>query len=254
MPPAASRRATHHIRQHRGLGRALRSGAADRRAPIRRPRPARCRPARCRPGPDSLPRHRARAARHRCPGRRASPDRPPSRPNPDSLYPPNAAVGSNRLKVFAHTTPARSAEAMPRIREPFSVHTPADSPYGVLFALATASSGRAEGQHRQHRPEDLLPGDPHRLRHLGENRWREEESAVRHRARRGPAGGALGLAGVGQRRGWWPVASAELIAPTSVFLSIGSPSRSVAIRARSLSITSSATDSCTSRRDPAQQT
>src|SRR4051794_6740631 len=30
---------------------------------------------------------------------------------------------------------------MNRIREPFSVHTPADRPYGVLFALATASSG-----------------------------------------------------------------------------------------------------------------
>ena len=30
---------------------------------------------------------------------------------------------------------------MPMAREPFSVHTPADSPYGVLLALATASSG-----------------------------------------------------------------------------------------------------------------
>ena len=27
------------------------------------------------------------------------------------------------------------------MREPFSVQTPADSPYGVLLALATASSG-----------------------------------------------------------------------------------------------------------------
>jgi hypothetical protein len=45
------------------------------------------------------------------------------------------------LKVFAHTTPARRAEAIPRIREPFSVHTPAESPYGVLLALASASSG-----------------------------------------------------------------------------------------------------------------
>ena len=30
---------------------------------------------------------------------------------------------------------------MPIAREPFSVHTPADSPYGVLLALAIASSG-----------------------------------------------------------------------------------------------------------------
>src|SRR5690348_8026454 len=69
------------------------------------------------------------------------PCRPPSRPKPDSLYPPNGDVGSNRLKVFAHTTPARSREAIDRMREPFSVHTPADRPYGVLFAFAIASSG-----------------------------------------------------------------------------------------------------------------
>ena len=48
--------------------------------------------------------------------------------------------------------------------------------------------------------------------------------------------------------------SAELIAPMSVFLSSGSPRRSVAMRACSLATTSSATDSCTSRREPAQQT
>ena len=30
---------------------------------------------------------------------------------------------------------------MPIAREPFSVQTPADSPYGVLLALASASSG-----------------------------------------------------------------------------------------------------------------
>ena len=48
--------------------------------------------------------------------------------------------------------------------------------------------------------------------------------------------------------------SAELIAPMSVFLSSGSPTRSVAIRRLSGASTSSATDSCTSSREPAQQT
>ena len=43
--------------------------------------------------------------------------------------------------MLAHTTPARSRPAIDRMREPFSVHTPADSPYGVLFAFSTASSG-----------------------------------------------------------------------------------------------------------------
>ena len=45
------------------------------------------------------------------------------------------------MKVLAHTVPARNRLAIDRMREPFSVHTPADRPYGVLLALATASSG-----------------------------------------------------------------------------------------------------------------
>ena len=36
--------------------------------------------------------------------------------------------GSKRLNVFAHTTPARSWPAIQRMRLPFSVQTPADSP------------------------------------------------------------------------------------------------------------------------------
>ncbi len=48
--------------------------------------------------------------------------------------------------------------------------------------------------------------------------------------------------------------AAELIAPTSVFLSSGSPTRSVASRRCSAAISSSATDSWTSSRDPAQHT
>src|SRR5690606_35676290 len=70
-----------------------------------------------------------------------SPWRPPSRPYPDSLQPPNGLAGSKRLNVFAQTTPARSRSATARMREPLSVHIPADSPYGVLLALATASAG-----------------------------------------------------------------------------------------------------------------
>ena len=48
--------------------------------------------------------------------------------------------------------------------------------------------------------------------------------------------------------------SRELIAPMSVFLSSGSPSRSVDSRCLSRSTTSSCTFSCTSSREPAQQT
>src|SRR5256885_7789781 len=71
----------------------------------------------------------------------SSPCSPPSRPKPDSLKPPNGLVGSKRLNVFAQTTPARRRCAIQRMRDPFSVQTPAERPYGVLFAFSTASSG-----------------------------------------------------------------------------------------------------------------
>src|SRR3989442_3156750 len=69
------------------------------------------------------------------------PSRPPSRPNPDSRYPPNPEAASNRLVQFTHTTPALILGATSRARLMFSVHTLAASPYGVLLASSTASAG-----------------------------------------------------------------------------------------------------------------
>src|SRR6059036_754735 len=69
------------------------------------------------------------------------PSFPPSRPNPDSRYPPNPAAASNRLVQFTHTTPALIFGAMSRARLMFSVHTLAARPKGVLLASATASAG-----------------------------------------------------------------------------------------------------------------
>ena len=43
--------------------------------------------------------------------------------------------------MFAHTTPARIFDVILKILDPLSVHTPADRPYGMLFAFSTASSG-----------------------------------------------------------------------------------------------------------------
>ena len=43
----------------------------------------------------------------------------------------------------------------------------------MLFAFSTASSGRAEGEHGEHRAEDLLLRDPVALRDLGEHGRRE---------------------------------------------------------------------------------
>src|SRR5213078_4623759 len=69
------------------------------------------------------------------------PSRPPSRPNPDSRYPPNPEAASNRLVQLIHTTPALILGATSSARLMFSVHTLAARPYGVLFASSTASAG-----------------------------------------------------------------------------------------------------------------
>src|SRR5687767_3253204 len=69
-----------------------------------------------------------------------NPCNPPSRPTPDSLYPPKGDDGSNLLYVLAQITPARSLLVTLKIFEPLSVHTPPDSPYGVLLAFSIASS------------------------------------------------------------------------------------------------------------------
>src|SRR5229473_7421712 len=69
------------------------------------------------------------------------PSFPPSRPNPDSRYPPNPDAASNRLVQLIHTTPALILGATSSARLMFSVHTLAASPYGVLLASSTASVG-----------------------------------------------------------------------------------------------------------------
>src|SRR5712691_5677384 len=69
------------------------------------------------------------------------PSRPPSRPNPDSRYPPNPDAASNRFVELIQTTPALSLGATSRARLMFSVQTLAARPYGVLFASSTASFG-----------------------------------------------------------------------------------------------------------------
>src|SRR6266850_425958 len=69
------------------------------------------------------------------------PSFPPSRPNPDSRYPPKPEAASNRLVQLTHTTPALILGATSSARLMFSVHTLAARPYGVLLASSTASAG-----------------------------------------------------------------------------------------------------------------
>src|SRR5512147_3328486 len=51
------------------------------------------------------------------------PSRPPSRPKPDSRYPPNPAAASNRFVELIHTTPALILGATSSARLMFSVQT-----------------------------------------------------------------------------------------------------------------------------------
>ena len=139
-------------------------------------------------------------------------------------------VGSNLLNVLAHTTPARSWSAIARIREPFSRPDPRGQAVRRVVGLLHRLGRGAEGEHRQHRPEDLLAGDAVRLGDAGEDGRREPEAAVGQLARRRPAARRprprRSRTSVRMRSSW----AAELIAPMSVFLSSGSPTRSVAIR------------------------
>ena len=139
------------------------------------------------------------------------------------------------------------------MREPFSVHTPADSPYGVLFAFSTASSGvrnvRIERtgpkiSSRAIRWDWLTP-----VKSVGRNQ--NPRSGRRHSGWNISAPSSMPDS---TSSSIFSSCCLELIAPTSVFLSSGSPTRRVWRRALSLSRTGSNTDSWTSRREPAQQT
>src|SRR5205814_8830453 len=93
------------------------------------------------------------------------PSFPPSRPNPDSRYPPNPEAASNRLVQLTHTTPALILGATSSARLMFSVHTLAASPYGVLLASSTASAGVPNVIETSPGPEDSIraegaAGDP----------------------------------------------------------------------------------------------
>ena len=140
-----------------------------------------------------------------------------------------ATAGSNLLNVLAQTTPARSWSAMERMREPFSVQTPADSPYGVLLAFSTASAGvrnvstDSTGPKISSRAMRCAWETP--VKSVGANQNPRSGSSHGGDQRSAPSASP----GVGQLPDAASCA-AELIAPMSVFLSSGSPTRSCAIR------------------------
>ena len=69
------------------------------------------------------------------------PSEPPSLPKPLSLYPPKPHEASNKFVEFIQMTPAFTFGAISKAKLIFSDQILAASPYGVLFAMDTASLG-----------------------------------------------------------------------------------------------------------------
>jgi len=139
------------------------------------------------------------------------------------------------------------------MREPFSVHTPADRPYGVLLAFSTASSGvrnvitDSTGPKISSRAIRCDCDTP--VNTVGRNQYPRSG-----RSHAGWYSSAPSLTPAATSSSILSSCWRELMAPTSVFLSRGSPTRSVARRSFSFSSTASNTGSWTRRREPAQHT
>ncbi len=70
---------------------------------------------------------------------------PSSRPKPDCLKPPNGVETRTELFELTERTPVSSARATRSARAPSRVQIEPESPYGVSFAIATASASSANG-------------------------------------------------------------------------------------------------------------
>ena len=150
-------------------------------------------------------------------------------------------------------TPARRCFAVQRIRDPLSVHTPADNPNGVLFAFSIASCGvlkeitERTGPKISSRAMRCACVTP--VKNVGgyQNPFAGIVQAAENRSAPSVSPDIASSVILSS-------CSRELIAPISVFLSNGSPRRIWDMRRLSFSNSSSWMFSCTRRRDPAQQT
>src|ERR687888_1191213 len=70
---------------------------------------------------------------------------PSSRPNPDCLKPPNGVETRTDVFELTERTPVSSARATRSARAPFSVQIEPERPYGVSFAIRTASASSSNG-------------------------------------------------------------------------------------------------------------
>ena len=90
----------------------------------------------------------------------SNPSRPISRPLPDCLYPPNGASAAYQTPPLTLTVPTRNRAAI--LGRPFGVGAEHRARQAVRRVVGDAHGVvvAVVGDHREHRPEDLLARDP----------------------------------------------------------------------------------------------
>ena len=149
---------------------------------------------------------------------------------------------------------AQLAAPSQRMREPFSVQMPADSPYGVLFAFSTASSGVRNVSTESTGPKissrAMRCAGETSVKNVGGNQKPRSGSSHGGDQRSAPSASPASrqLADARELLGRVDRADVGVLVER-----VAEPQRRHAASAARRS-TSSATDSCTSSREPAQQT
>ena len=162
----------------------------------------------------------------------------PCRPrahSPISRYPPKPHAASNRFVAFTHTTPAFTCAATSSATLMFSLHTHAARPYVVLFASSTASAGVRNVIATSTGPKISSCATVDCRRHARQQRRLQEQALRRHR--QSPAASTSRLPARRSRPALLmrSYCTWSTIAPMSIALSSGDPTRSVSMRARILS-------------------
>src|ERR1700684_694246 len=204
---------------------------------------------------DDLPGFSAGAFANHAGSRYSSiPSRPPSRPYPLSRYPPNPHAASNKFVLFTPTPPAFTCAETCSATFTLSLQTLAASPYVVLFANSTASRRVRNVIAASTGPKisccATVDAGCTLLSSVG-GKYSPRPGNVKPSGCQHVAPSALPCF---TNRSIRSNCTRATIAPTSTALSSGAPTRSVLIRRRTLSSSASDTLSCTSNREPAQQT
>src|SRR5580700_2036438 len=173
---------------------------------------------------------------------------PSSRPRPDCLKPPNGVQYRTEECEFTDRLPVSTARATRIARPTSDVQIDPESPYGVSFAIATASASSANGV--------TVTTGPNTSSVYARSSKRTGASTVGGYQNPGPEGAlprnATGASG-GTKDATWSRCAAEISGPISVEASAGSPTETRATADSNSDMNLSTTEACTRIRDRAQQ-